>query len=153
MARLDLMPEPMRSHLANLPCPVFQDTPWAQGPPLARRRIALISTAGLHQRDDMPFLGISGDYRLIPGAVQAQDVVMTHLSTNFDRTGYQLDWNVAFPLDRLRELASEGIIGSVADRHYSFMGAADPVKMEPAIREIASALKQDQVDAVVLVPV
>ena len=55
----------------------------------------------------------------------------------FDRTGLQEDWNVAFPLDRLKELAAERVIGSVADTHYSFMGAADPVQMEPHARELA----------------
>lgn len=37
------------------------------------------------------------------------------VSSNFDRTGFQQDWNVIFPPDRLRELESRGMIGSVAD--------------------------------------
>jgi D-proline reductase (dithiol) PrdB len=78
---------------------------------------------------------------------------MTHLSTNFDRTGFQQDWNVVFPLDRLRELAGDGTIGSVADYHYSFMGAADPAEMENAARKLAGFLKGDRVDAAFLVPV
>ena len=58
-----------------------------------------------------------------------------------------------FPLDRLRELAAEGVIGSVAATHYAFMGATDPVQMEPYAREVASQLKSDAVDAVLLSPV
>jgi D-proline reductase (dithiol) PrdB len=58
-----------------------------------------------------------------------------------------------FPLDRLRELAGEGAIGSVAQTHYSFMGATDPVQMEPHARELAGRLKRDAVDAVILPPV
>ena len=58
-----------------------------------------------------------------------------------------------FPLDRLRELAAEGAIGSVAATHYSFMGATDPREMEGAAREVAAHLKQDNVDAVLLPPV
>ena len=58
-----------------------------------------------------------------------------------------------FPLDRLIELAAEGIIGSLAATHYSFMGATDPVEMEPHARELAGRLKQDSVDAVILSPV
>ena len=153
MARLDQFPEPMRSHLADLPCPSFPTTPWATGPDLSKRRVALISTAGVHRRGDRPFESMSGDYRLIPGGIPAGDLVMTHISTNFDRTGFQQDWNVVFPLDRLRELAQEGIIGSVADYHYSFMGAIDPVPMEPKAREVAKLLLKDGVDAVLLVPV
>ena len=58
-----------------------------------------------------------------------------------------------FPLDRLIELAAEGTIGSLAATHYSFMGATDPVEMEPHARELAGRLKQDSVDAVILSPV
>jgi D-proline reductase (dithiol) PrdB len=96
---------------------------------------------------------MTGDYRVIPGTIKARDLVMTHVSTNFDRTGFQQDWNVVFPLERLRELAAEGIIGSVAAYHYSFMGATDPTEMEPAARNLAVLLKGDEVDAALLVPV
>ena len=58
MARLDQMPEPMRSHLAALPCPTFAVHPWVAGPPLRQRRVAIISTAGLHRRSDRPFAGV-----------------------------------------------------------------------------------------------
>jgi len=153
MARLDQMAEPMRSHLARLPCPTFETRPWAAGPALARRRVSIISTAGLHRRGDRPFEGMTGDYRVIPGDIRANDLVMTHISTNFDRTGFQRDWNVVFPLDRVRELALEGIIGSTAAFHYSFMGAAEPQAMEAAARNLAGLLKADRVDAALLVPV
>ena len=46
-----------------------------------------------------------------------------------------------------------GVIGSVADTHYSFMGASDPVQMEPHARALAGKLKQDRVDSVLLAPV
>ena len=160
MARLEQLPEAMRTRLEGLECPVFDSQPWVDGPPLAQRRVAIVSTAGLHGRDDRPFLipptkygGVLGDYRIIPGDAQASDLVMSHVSTNFDRTGFQQDWNVMFPLDRLRELAAQGTIGSVADYHYSFMGATDPRDMEPSARNLAQLLKQDQVNAVLLVPV
>lgn len=129
MARLEQLPEPMRSHIANLSCPTFSTQPWTVGSDLQARRVAIISTAGLHRRGDRPFDGMTGDYRIIPGNIAAGDLVMTHLSTNFDRTGFQQDWNLVFPLDRLKELAAEGIIGSVAEFHYSFMGATDPGEM------------------------
>lgn len=90
---------------------------------------------------------------MIRGNINARDLVMTHISTNFDRTGFQQDWNVVFPLDQLKELAAEGIIGSVAAYHYSFMGATDPAEMEPAARNLALLLKGDGVDGALLVPV
>jgi D-proline reductase (dithiol) PrdB len=96
---------------------------------------------------------MSGEYRIIPGETATSDLVMSHTSTNFDRTGFQQDLNLVFPLDRLRELAEGAIIGSVADFHYSFMGAADPRSMESAARDLAGILKKDNVTAALLVPV
>ena len=57
------------------------------------------------------------------------------------------------PLDRVRELATAGVLGGVAPTHYSFMGAGMPQPMEPYAREVAERLKSDHVDAVVLTPV
>jgi len=153
MARLDRMPEVERNHLLALPCPTFDSNPWVTGSPLTQRRVALITTAGLHHRSDLSFSVGAGDYRIIPADISANGLVMGHISTNFDRSGFQQDWNVVFPLDRLKELAVEKKIGSVADFHYSFMGATDPARMEATVRGLAGILKNDGVDAVLLVPV
>lgn len=66
MARLERMMEPMKSHLADLPCPSFDNQPWVSGRPLANRRISLISTAGIQRRGDRPFEGVTGAMFLIP---------------------------------------------------------------------------------------
>jgi len=147
------MPEPIRSHLANLPCPSFKEQPWAVGPELKDRRVSIISTAGLHRRGDRPFEKAEGGYRVFPGNVSTNDLVMTHISTNFDQTGYQQDWNVVFPLDRLKELVGKGATGSAADCHYSFMGATDPSAMDPSARNLADLLEGDRVDTALLVSV
>jgi D-proline reductase (dithiol) PrdB len=81
------------------------------------------------------------------------ELLMSHGSVNFDRTGFQEDWNVVFPLDRLNELASAGAIGSVAAINYSFMGGTPPTLFEPYAPEVAAKLKRDNVDAVILSPV
>lgn len=78
---------------------------------------------------------------------------MSHVSSNFDRVGFRQDWNVVFPLDRLREFAAAGLIGSLADSHYSFMGATDPAAMESSARKLAGRLARAGVDAALLVPV
>ncbi len=154
MARLELMTEQERQHLETLACPTFETQPWVEGPPLKERRVAIISTAGLHRQDDRPFTFDPGDYyRVIPGDIKATDLMMSHVSTNFDHSGFQQDWNVLFPIDRLQELAKDGIIGSVADFHYSFMGAIDPLQMEQDTRKLASIIKKDNVDALLLIPV
>ena len=108
---------------------------------------------GLTVRGDRVFRGRDPDYRAIPGTTQANDLLCSHISINFDRNGFQEDWNVIFPLDRLNELAADGTIGSVAATHYSFMGATDPVQMVDCAREVAGKLRADHVDAVLLTSV
>lgn len=153
MARLEDLPDSSVAVLTALPCPQFDTRPFVAGPPLDERRVAIVATSGLHRRGDRPFTLSAADYRIIPGDAAASDLVMSHVSVNFDRSGYRQDLNVVFPLDRLKELAEEGAIGSVADFHYSFMGATDPSAMAPTARHLAGLLKQDRVDAVLLVPV
>ena len=157
MVRLADLPDFEREHMLGKVKDLagFDGRPWVTPPPLSKCRIAIISTAGLHARSDRPFgpSATSTDYRIIPGDTPAADLVMSHQSVNYDRTGFQEDHNVAFPLDRLNEFAREGIIGSVADYHYSFMGAASIRKIEPKARELAGLLKRDHVDAVLLSPV
>ncbi|MDF1591474.1 MAG: glycine/sarcosine/betaine reductase selenoprotein B family protein [Desulfobacterales bacterium] len=153
MARLEHMPEDERKHLLSIPCPKFTQTPFVKGSLLSQRRVALISTAGIHRRGDQPFEMGTSNYRIIPADVTANDLVMSHISTNFDRTGFQQDMNVIFPLDRLRELVKERLIGSLADFHYSFMGATDPAQMEGTARALAGIMKHDSVNSVLLVPV
>lgn len=152
MARIEDMDETLRGHLEHLEIPDWDDTPLVEGPPLSERRVAIISTAGLQRPGDRPFGFGAADYRVIPSEA-AGTLHMTHLSTNFDRSGFQQDTNVVFPLDRLNEMAEAGEIGSVADFHYSFMGASDPLTMKDSADQIAGLLKQDNVDAVLLTPV
>ena len=153
MVHLSEMPDKLRDILINQDLPEFETTPWADGPPLSERRIALISTAGLHRKDDPPFVAGSGAYRIIPDETDMDALVMSHISTNFDRTGFYRDLNVVFPIDRLRELRDAGVIGSVASRHFSFMGATPPNVMEPLARDLAAIMREDAVDGIVMCPV
>lgn len=153
MARLEDFTEPMRSHLEQLDCGSFPGAPWVAAKPLNERRIAIVSTAGLQRRGDRPFDLGTADFRVIPGETPARDIIMSHISTNFDRSGFQADVNVALPADRLRELADEGVIGSVADYHYSFMGATDPILMQPHAERMIALMRDDGVDTALLVPI
>jgi D-proline reductase (dithiol) PrdB len=155
MARLtDFPPAEQEHHLQKIrDLPDFGTAPFVAGPPLRRRRLAIVTTSGLHLDGDRPFQMGSADYRVIPGDTPAAGLRMSHTSVNFDRSGFQEDVNVVFPLDRLRELAAEGVIGSISDFHYSFMGAAPIRTLEPKARELAGLLKRDRVDAVLLTPV
>ncbi len=152
MVRLADLDADAREFLEDWAVPEIEIEPWTEPAPAKERRVALISSAGLKLKSDQPFAADAADYRVIP-ADRVDDVVMDHVSTTHDRTGFHQDVNIAFPLHRLNELADEGTIGSVADFHYSFMGATDPTLMEPAVRELAGILKADGVNTVVLAPV
>jgi D-proline reductase (dithiol) PrdB len=153
MARIEDIPEPTRTAVANLPCPSFDTAPFVGGPALSQRRVAIVSSAALIRRGDKPFPFGSGEYRAVPGGWNNNDILVSHVSINFDRAGFQRDINVVYPIDRLRELASEGVIGSVADTHYTVMGSTDPAAMLEAADGIAAALLADRCNAVVLAPV
>lgn len=131
----------------------FEQTPWAEAPRLTDARVAIVTTAAIHRSDDRPFSGHEGDYRIIPSDIAYKDLAMTHSSTNFDRSAYQQDVNVCFPLEHLRALSESKEIGSVADWHYSFMGSTAPQRMEPAAKEVSQLLIGDNVDLVLMIPV
>ena len=155
MVRLSDLPEHEREHLIGKTLPPLSPPAWvSQAKPVAEMRIALITTAGLHRRDDAAFSMVDLSYRVIPGEIEADALTMTHSSVHFDRTGFREDPNLVFPIDRLRELERDGVIGSVADYHYSLMGAGwSPEQIEPTMRELGELLRRDAVDAVCLVPV
>jgi D-proline reductase (dithiol) PrdB len=153
MVRLSDLPEATAKAYESMEMPDLPAGTWTPAPALADARISIVTTAGLHRRGDTNFRGGAGDYRVLPGDIDPADIVMSHVSVNFDRSGFQQDIRTVFPLDHLRALAADGTIGSVGNWHYAFMGATDPTVMEPSAREVARLLKEDGVNAALLVPV
>lgn len=128
--------------------------PWLTPPPVEEATVAIISTAGLHRRSDPPFKPGAIDYRIVPGDVDFGDLVLSHVSTNFDRSAFQQDPNISFPIDRLREMAADGEIGGVSKWHYTFMGAQpNHQALAPAGEEVGRLLAADGVDVALLIPV
>jgi D-proline reductase (dithiol) PrdB len=112
---------------------------------------ALVSTAGVHLRDQEPY-NLEGDntWRLLPGDVQASQLMLTH--GHYDHSDADQDINCIFPIDRLRELAAEGLIGGVSNRHIGFMGYTQKMRdlYEHAAPEIAKLVARSDADAVLL---
>ena len=156
MVRLSDLHEVEAQHMLHVSQGMTPQTPapWITPKPLKECKVAIVSTAGLHRRSDPPFRAGAIDYRLLPGDVDFADVVASHVSSNFDRTAFQRDPNIWFPLDRLRELVAEGEVGSVSKWHYTFMGAqTDHNSLRDAGEEVGRFLAADGVDVVLLVPV
>jgi D-proline reductase (dithiol) PrdB len=138
--------------LAERRCPDFGDPPWVESPARNSRRVAIVSTAGLMQRGDRPFGFGSADYRIID-RLDSRDLLMTHVSTNFDRSGFLQDNEVVFPLQRLLEAAGDKEIEAVARCHFSVMGATHPEQMRPAAQQLARAMVGEGTNIALLVPV
>ena len=144
------MPEAAYDRIINQDLPDYGETPCVDGPALSERRIAIVTTAGLHRREDKPFKMGVGEYRIIPDDTDMNDLMMSHISNNFDRTGFQQDLNVVFPIERLRELDADGTIGSIAGFHYAFMGATPPTDQAAVAKDLAGLLNADNVTGVIL---
>jgi len=160
MPRLEHMTEVMRKQALFFPCMEFPDNPWTEmRKPLSRCKVALVTSAGLHMRGDKPFVGDhekrDQSYMVIPSDAKAGDILQSHTSIGFDRTGIYKDINVAFPIDRLRELAERGVIGGLAKNFYSFMGAVTyPNRIIAETGpEAAGLMREEGVDVVLLTPV
>lgn len=155
MVRLTDLPDYEREHLLGKALPPMTPFMWTpRKKPVEEMRIALITTAGLHFRDEGSFDFTDSGFRPIPAEANANDLIMSHSSANFDRSGFAADVNLVFPIDRFRELEADGRIGSLASIHYSFMGAGlTPDAYEESADQVAGLLKKDQVDAIFLTPV
>ena len=160
VAEIADLPFSVRLFLAAYRWRKIDPLPWSVPRlPLRDSRIALVSTAGLVAPGQTPFdehvKGGDWSYREIPDDADVASLVEYHRSQSFDHSGVAADANVAFPLDRLHELAAAGVIGSCNRRHFSFMGSitAPGRLIQRSAPEVADALVQDAVDAVVLVPI
>lgn len=133
--------------------------PWAPfRKPLIECTVALVTTAGVHLKEDEPFNMADQDgdpsYRVIPRGTPQRRLLITH--DYYDHRDADKDVNIVFPLDRLEEGAREGEIRRVAPWHYSFMGHIDgryvPSLLTVTAPQVARQLSQAQVDAVILTP-
>ncbi len=121
--------------------------------PLSECRLALVTTGGVHLPDQERFDidDPAGDcsYREIP--TDATELTWTHA---YYRPDEGTDLDSVFPLWTLRILVEEGVVGGLALRHFSFMGAihdSAPLAAETA-PEVAGKLAEDGVDAALLTP-
>jgi hypothetical protein len=71
--------------------------------------VAIVTTAALRRPGDPTFPRGDESFRVLPAA--ARDLTVGHASPNWDRSGLAADLNVAYPIDRLHELAADGVVG------------------------------------------
>lgn len=125
---------------------------------LDRCRAALVTTAGVHHVDQVPFdmQDPDGDpsFRVIDGNRPVSDLMITH--DYYDHADADKDINIVFPIARLKELAAGGGLGSVARYHYAFMGHITGRHIHTLVHqsapEVARRLKEAGADVVLLTP-
>ena len=127
--------------------------------PVSECRVALISSAGLVAPGDPPFdsevKGGDYSYRVVPDQIDVRQLEEHHRSNAFDHSGIEADRNLGLPIDRLRELARQGIIGESGPRHISLMGSitAPGRLVAHTAPDVADLLVADRIDIALLVPV
>jgi len=142
------------SSLPPLPIVDSQGVPWAPlAKPLADCTLMMLASAGVHFKNEPPFQSPNDlTFRLIDSNADAVDLVPSHPAP-IRRPG-QLDINVVFPVERLRELQAEGLFHALTPHHVSILGAIKQFRalhyeMAPAIAEHARA---EGADLLLLVP-
>ena len=137
----------------------FDDVPWTPfNGEIVKSRVALLTTAGVHLKGDSPFnmRDPAGDptFREIPGDAAPGAWTITH--NYYDHSDADIDINVVFPFEVLRDLEQTQEIGSINHRHFSFMGHILPphihTLMHQTAPQVARLLKQDGVDIALLTP-
>ncbi|HXW46171.1 MAG TPA: glycine/sarcosine/betaine reductase selenoprotein B family protein [Streptosporangiaceae bacterium] len=126
--------------------------PWTQlRRPITEATVALVTTSGVHLRRDKPFNpGSDSSFRVIPCDAEPGDLAITHQA--YDRRDALRDINLVFPLQRLRELAAQGVIGRLAAENYGFGLVDQGAKLIGPGREVAARLNDGGVDLALLVP-
>ncbi|MFW2333899.1 glycine/sarcosine/betaine reductase selenoprotein B family protein [Ilumatobacter sp.] len=149
-----------------------EDTPIATlSKPLSESRVALLTSSGhfVDGNDPEPlgvvnmtqaeaearigeFLREAPTLSAIPIDTPAEELCVRHGGYPIDSVAE--DHQVALPLGHLADLAAEGVIGELAPTAYSFVGAAAQARIRKSVGPAwAEQLADEQVDAVLLVPV
>jgi D-proline reductase (dithiol) PrdB len=124
--------------------------------PVSQSRLTFVSSAGVQPKGTLPFDVVHpvGDYsfRRVPSESRPSELEIHQIK--YPTTGANRDLNVIFPIERLRELAEEGVIGALTPNFFSFIGYnMDPERLENTLAEdIAESVVQDGAEAALLAP-
>ena len=124
--------------------------------PLDRARVGFVSSAGVQPKGSLPFDVVHpvGDFsfRAVPSDSPVSELEIHQIKYPTD--GAAQDLNVIFPIERLRELAAEGVIGALTRNFHSFVGFnMNPDRFERTLaEELAEAVAAEKPDLVLLAP-
>jgi D-proline reductase (dithiol) PrdB len=157
------LPRSIAAYYQTLVVQKADPIPWTPlAKPLNRCRVVAITTAGIYDKDREPSFDAErekrepmwGDptYRRISREIRQEQIGASHLHIN--HRDMLADLNTVLPLQRLAELESQGVIGSLSETNYSFMGYQPNTTewREHYGPEVAGLLKDDAVDAALIAP-
>ncbi len=98
------------------------------------------------------FFKVEPELSVIPMDTPAENLHVLH--GGYDIRSAQADPNVVLPLERLRELSDEGVIGELSPQAFSFIGTTSQRRLLKLVSsEWAERIQGQGVDGVILVPV
>ncbi len=129
--------------------------PWVPiDKPLAECRVTLVGSGGLYRKGQVAFhTKDDTSIRVIATDTPTSELRTAHFA--YDQTDARHDANCVFPLDRLREMAADGVIGSLSEQSFAFMGGIYSIRRmetETGPRLVEHCLAEEP-DIVLLVPV
>jgi D-proline reductase (dithiol) PrdB len=101
-------------------------------------------------------MDLNGDptFRIIDATLPIETLMITH--DYYDHSDADKDINIVFPIERLKELEAEKVIGKVSRTHYGFMGHIKGphvrTLIDQKVPEVVEILKKNSVDVVLLTP-
>ena len=125
--------------------------------PVSQSRLTFVSSAGVQPRGTLPFDVVHpvGDYsfRTVPSDCKPADLEI-HQIKYPTRDAQHRDLNVIFPIERLQELVSDGVLGALTPNFFSFIGYnMDPERLERTLAEqIAEAVVAEGAEVALLCP-
>lgn len=144
---------PSKPSLADLRSEPVPWTPLTR--PLSRCRVALVTTAGVYVKGQAPFdvAAKDGDpsFRELPSSTPPEGYKISH--THYDHSDADRDINCVFPISRVQEMVDRGLLGSVAEVNFGFMGFIKDLEgLKVNARTVAGALLVQGVDVVLGTP-
>ena len=119
---------------------------------LSSATVTLVCATGVFLADQEPFPDEDpGDitWRVIPHDADLGAMKIVH--NHYDHSEADADPNIVFPLETLRELVRDGVIGAINDKHYSF-GFTTRLRelYEKAYPEVADKIERSKTKLVVM---
>jgi len=129
--------------------------PWAPiAKPLSESRVLLVGSGGIYRHGQVAFhTKDDTSIRMITADTPTSELRTAHFA--YDQTDARDDANCVFPLDRLRDLAADGVIGGLTSNCIAFMGGIYSTRRleEETAPMIVEQCRSEAPDLVLLVPV